>query len=101
MPAPTTAQPQCSQQQHPALSCSCFTSGALKATDALVLFSGNQSKRGASQAAVKEDQAAQAAGAGATDSIISAGEGGDCLKQVLQLSLSARYEQGSLISLWC
>lgn len=38
---------------------------------------------------------------GAADSISSAGEGGDCLKQVLPLSLSARYEQGSLISLRC
>lgn len=52
---------------------------------------------------MREDEGAQAAGAGATDSIISAGgrEGGDCLKQVLLLSLSARYEQGSLISLRC
>lgn len=66
-----------------------------------MLFFGKQSNRGASQAAVEEDEGAEAAGAGAADSIISAGEGGDCLKQVLLLSLSARYEQGSLISLRC
>lgn len=58
-------------------------------------------ERGPSQVPVKEDEGAQAAGAGAADSIISSGEGGDCLKQVLPLSLSARYEQGSLISLRC
>lgn len=64
-------------------------------------FLGTSQREGALTSTRERGEGAQAAGAQAADSIISAGEGGDCLKQVLPLSLSVRYEQGSLISLRC